>query len=131
MHSNSSLENQPQLTGDVKSFTLSYCPPVLSETQGQQLLMGWNNTVTDYRRDRCIQGWFEEQAQQTPDAIAVMFGHEQLTYQQLNQQANQLAHHLQALGVEPEILVGICIERSLLMVVALLAVLKAGGLMYL
>jgi amino acid adenylation domain-containing protein len=101
--------------------------PVISETEWRQLLVGLNNTVTDYARDRCIHEWFEEQAQQTPDAIAVVFGHEQLTYQQLNQRANQLAHHLQALGVEPETLVGICIERSLLMVVALLGVLKAGG----
>ncbi|MBO1052850.1 MAG: amino acid adenylation domain-containing protein [Dolichospermum sp. DET50] len=89
-----------------------------------QILVGWNNTVTDYQ---CIHEWFEEQTQQTPDHIAVVFGHEQLTYQQLNQRANQLAHHLQALGVEPETLVGICIERSLVMLVALLAVLKAGG----
>lgn len=101
--------------------------PVVSETHRQQLLLDWNNTATDYARDRCIHEWFEEQAKATPNAIAVVFDHEQLTYQQLNQQANQLAHHLQALGVEPETLVGICIERSLMMVVALLAVLKAGG----
>jgi non-ribosomal peptide synthetase component F len=58
-----------------------------------QILVGWNNTVTDYQ---CIHEWFEEQTQQTPDHIAVVFGHEQLTYQQLNQRAKQQAHHLQA-----------------------------------
>lgn len=100
---------------------------VMSQTDREQLLPDWNNTATDYARARCIHAWFEEQVQQTPNAIAVVFDHEQLTYQQLNQQANQLAHHLQTLGVEPETLVGICIERSAMMVVALLAVLKAGG----
>ncbi|MDB9317734.1 AMP-binding protein [Nodularia spumigena] len=78
-------------------------------------------------RHQSVHQWFEEQVCETPDAIAVVFGHEQLTYQQLNERANQLAHHLQKLGVEPEKLVGICIERSPMMVVALLAVLKAGG----
>ncbi|MBD2545634.1 MULTISPECIES: non-ribosomal peptide synthetase [Planktothricoides] len=101
--------------------------PVLINTEGQKLLEAWNHTETDYRRDWCIHHWFEEQAQQTPDTTAVVFGHEKLTYQQLNQRANQLAHHLQRLGVKPETLVGICIERSLEMVVALLAVLKAGA----
>ncbi len=74
-----------------------------------------------------IHQMFESQSVQTPDAIAVTFKGEQLTYQELNQKANQLAHYLQSLGVKPETLVGICIERSLEMVVALLAVLKAGG----
>jgi amino acid adenylation domain-containing protein len=101
--------------------------PMLREAERQQLLVDWNNTTTNYARDRCIHEWFEEQAQKTPEAIAVVFGNEQLTYQQLNQQANQLARYLQALGVKPETLVGICIERSIVMVMALLAILKAGG----
>jgi amino acid adenylation domain-containing protein/thioester reductase-like protein len=70
---------------------------------------------------------FEQQVAQTPDAIAVIFADQQLSYQQLNQKANQLAHHLRGLGVQPETLVGICLERSLEMLVGLLAVLKAGG----
>lgn len=99
----------------------------VSSESDRQLLFNWNNTATDRVGTRCIHEWFEEQAEQTPDQIAVVFDRQQLTYQQLNQQANQLAHHLKKLGVEPEILVGICVERSLMMVVALLAVLKAGG----
>jgi amino acid adenylation domain-containing protein/thioester reductase-like protein len=70
---------------------------------------------------------FEQQVAQTPDAVAVTFADQQLSYQQLNHKANQLAHHLQGLGVQPETLVGICLERSLEMLVSLLAVLKAGG----
>ena len=70
---------------------------------------------------------FEKQVERTPDAVAVVFEREQLTYQQLNQRAKQLARHLQILGVRPEVLVGICVERSVEMVVGLLAILKAGG----
>src|ERR1019366_9062812 len=70
---------------------------------------------------------FEAQAERTPDAVAIVFEAEQLTYGELNRRANQLAHHLRALGVGPEVLVAICLERSLEMVIALLGVLKAGG----
>lgn len=84
-------------------------------------------TMNNFIEDRCVHHWFEEQAQKTPHTVAVVFGYEKLTYQQLNQRANQLAHYLQRLGVKPETLVGIFIERSLEMVVALLAVLKAGA----
>ncbi len=69
----------------------------------------------------------ESQALQTPDAVAVIFGQEQLTYRELNQKANQLAHYLQTLNVGPEVLVGVCLERSLSMLIGLLGVLKAGG----
>jgi amino acid adenylation domain-containing protein len=69
----------------------------------------------------------EAQAARTPDAVAIVFHNQQLTYQELNQKANQLAHYLQTLGVKPEVLVGICVERSLEMVIGLLAILKAGG----
>ena len=99
---------------------------VLSETDRHRLLVDSNNTVTDCW-PRSIHEWFEEQVRQTPDRVAVVFDRQQLTYQQLNRQANQLAHYLKTLGVEPETLVGICVERSVMMVVALLAVLKAGG----
>jgi amino acid adenylation domain-containing protein len=75
----------------------------------------------------CIHQMFEAQVERTPDAIAVVFENQQLTYRQLNQRANQLAHYLHTLGVGPEVLVGICIERSLEMVVGLLGILKAGG----
>ncbi|PLZ79720.1 hypothetical protein CBP16_15885, partial [Fischerella thermalis WC217] len=70
---------------------------------------------------------FAAQVERTPDAVAVIFQDEQLTYTQLNQRANQLAHYLQKLGVKPEVLVGICLPRSIEMLVGLLAILKAGG----
>jgi len=101
--------------------------PLLSAAERHQLLVEWNETECEYPTDKCIHQLFEAQVEKTPDAIAVVFETEQLTYQQLNQRANQLAHHLQSLGVGPEVLVGICVERSLEMVVGLLGILKAGG----
>jgi surfactin family lipopeptide synthetase A len=100
--------------------------PLLSETERQQLLLEWNNTYRDYPQ-RCIHELFEEQVKRTPDAVAIVFEDKQLTYQQLNNRANQLAHHLRSLGVEPEVLVGLFVERSIEMIVGLLAILKAGG----
>ncbi len=101
--------------------------PLLTAVEQQQLLVDWNNTWVDYPEDKCIHQLFEQQVQRTPDALAVVFDNQQLTYQQLNCRANQLAHYLRSLGVKPDVLVGICIERSLDMVVALLGILKAGG----
>lgn len=101
--------------------------PLLSAAELHQLTVEWNETATEYPQDQCIHQLFEEQVEQTPDAIAVVFEDEQLTYQELNQRANQLARHLQGLGVQPDVLVGICVERSLEMVVGLLGILKAGG----
>ena len=101
--------------------------PLLSTNERQQLLVGWNNTRVDYPQDHCIHKLFETQAERTPEAVAVVFAGEQLTYQELNARANQLAHYLQGLGVKPETLVGICVERSIDMVVGLLGILKAGG----
>jgi amino acid adenylation domain-containing protein len=101
--------------------------PILSEAEQYQLLAEWNNTGTDYATDQCIHELFEAQAAQTPDAVAVVFDDEQLTYQELNQRANQLAHHARKLGVGPDVLVGICAERSVEMVIGLLGILKAGG----
>jgi aspartate racemase len=101
--------------------------PLLTADERQQLLVDWNDTYTEYPQDKCIHQLFEEQVERTPDAVAVVFEEEQLTYQELNNRANQLAHYLQQLGVGPEVLVGICLERSLEMMVALLGILKAGG----
>ncbi len=101
--------------------------PLLTETERQQLLVEWNGTRTDCPRDLCIHQLFEAQVERTPDAIAVVFEAEQLTYGELNRRANQLAHHLRALGVGPEVLVAICLERSLETVIGLLGILKAGG----
>jgi amino acid adenylation domain-containing protein len=101
--------------------------PILTEPERQQLLMQWNDRKRDYPQDKCIQELFEQQVKRTPHAIAVVFAEQQLTYRELNNRANQLAHYLQKLGVGPEVLVGICLERSLDMIVGLLAILKAGG----
>jgi len=101
--------------------------PLLTNVERQQLVVKWNDTFTDCPMDSCIHQLFEMQVEQTPDAVAAVFEDQELTYQELNHWANQLAHHLQALGVGPETLVGIHVERSLEMVVGLLGILKAGG----
>ena len=101
--------------------------PLLTESETNQLLIEWNNTQVDYPQIKCIHQLFEEQAERTPDAIAVVFENQQLTYAELNDRANQLAHYLRKLGVKPDELVGICLERSLDMIVGLLAILKVGG----
>ncbi|MDF5731674.1 MAG: amino acid adenylation domain-containing protein [Rhizonema sp. PD38] len=100
---------------------------ILSAAEQQRLLVEWNKTQVEYPQDKCIHQLFEDRVEQTPDAIAVVFEDEQLTYRDLNERANQLAHHLQTLGVEPDVLVGICVERSLSIVIGLLGILKAGG----
>ncbi len=101
--------------------------PLLTETERQQLVVEWNRTEVAYPKDRCLHQLVAEQAKRTPEAVAVVFENQQLTYRQLNERANQLAHYLQGLGVGPDTLVGICVERSLEMVVGLLGILKAGG----
>jgi amino acid adenylation domain-containing protein len=100
--------------------------PLLTPDEGQ-VLARWNETAAPYPPDACVHQLVEAQAERTPEAVAVAFGTESLTYRELNRRANQLAHDLRRRGVGPEVLVGVCVERSLEMVVALLAVLKAGG----
>jgi amino acid adenylation domain-containing protein/non-ribosomal peptide synthase protein (TIGR01720 family) len=101
--------------------------PMLTATERQQLLVEWNHTQVDYPKDVCIHQLFEAQVEQTPDTVAVVFGDEQLTYRQLNERANQVAHYLRSLSVKADTLVGICVDRSLLMAIGLLGILKAGG----
>jgi amino acid adenylation domain-containing protein len=101
--------------------------PLLSGAERRETLSGWNDTDRDYPRRQCIHQLFEAQAEQTPDAVALGFEGEQLTYGELNRRANQLAHRLLTLGVKPETLVGICMERSPEMLVGVLGVLKSGG----
>ncbi|EGK86184.1 amino acid adenylation domain protein [Microcoleus vaginatus FGP-2] len=101
--------------------------PLLTAAEQHQLLVEWNNTQTDYPSNTCIHHLFEAQAEQTPNAVAAVLGSEQLTYRELNHRANQLAHHLQGLGVGPETCVGICVDRSLDILVGLLGILKAGA----
>ena len=100
--------------------------PILPAVE-QQLLATWNNTQIAYPQDICIHQLFETQVEKTPDAIAVVFEEELISYRELNLRANQLAHYLQSLGVGSEVLVGLCVERSLEMVVGVLGILKAGG----
>ena len=91
------------------------------------MLVEWNATEADYPQDKCVHELVEAQVARTPDAIAVVCDSERLTYAELNASANRLAHHLRALGVRPDDRVAICAERSLEMVVGLLAIHKAGG----
>lgn len=100
---------------------------LLTVRERQELLIDWNDTKRDYSENKCFHQLFEAQMQATPDAIAVVFDLQQLTYRELNIRANQLAHHLQKLGVVPDVLVGICVERSPEMIIALLGIFKAGG----
>jgi len=101
--------------------------PLLTEAERYQLLVEWNETLRDYSQNRGICQLFEFQVERTPEAVAVMCGDERMTYQELNGRANQLAHLLRKRDVGPEVLVGICMKRSIEMVVALLSVLKVGG----
>ncbi|BAU16013.1 amino acid adenylation domain-containing protein (plasmid) [Leptolyngbya sp. NIES-3755] len=100
--------------------------PLLTELERHQLLETWTQTQTDYPQV-CLHHWVERQAQQRPDAIAALWNEQFLSYRELNDRANQLAHFLQSWGVSPDQLIGICLERSLEMLIAILAVLKAGG----
>ncbi|MFN6483747.1 MULTISPECIES: amino acid adenylation domain-containing protein [unclassified Nostoc] len=101
--------------------------PILSEAELHQLLVEWNNTNANYPDDKCIHQLFEEQVQHHSDSIALVFGDEQLTYQELNIRSNKVAQYLQRFGVSSEKLVGICISQSIEMIVGLLGILKAGG----
>ena len=98
----------------------------LSEDERQQL-QEWNETEREYGRERSIAAVFEEQVRQRPGEIAVVMGERSLSYKELNQRANQLGHYLRDLGVRPEVCVGLCVERSLEMIVGMLGILKAGG----
>ncbi len=101
--------------------------PLLAEAERRQLLVEWNDTKVECPQSLCAHELFETQAEETPDAVAVVFEEQHITYRELNGRANQLAHYLQRMGIKPETLVGICVERSLEMVVGLLGILKAGG----
>ncbi|HEY5141260.1 MAG TPA: amino acid adenylation domain-containing protein, partial [Methylococcales bacterium] len=103
------------------------CELPLLTTAEQQQFRTWNNTAADYPDNLCLHQLFEAQVERTPDTIAVVFDDLHLSYTALNEKANQLADYLQSLGVKPEVLVGICLERSLEMVIGLLGIVKAGG----
>jgi amino acid adenylation domain-containing protein len=100
---------------------------LVSEAERHRLLVVWNATRQAYRRDIGMHELFAEQAARAPDAVALVHGGERLSYGELDQRANKLAHHLQAQGVGPDVVVGLCVERSPAMIVGLLGILKAGG----
>ena len=101
--------------------------PLLTQSEREQLLVEWNNTAGKHDYETCVHRLFEAQAEAKPEALAVVFGEQRVTYAELNGRANQLAHYLKELGVGPETCVGILLERSTEMAVALLGILKAGG----
>ncbi|MBW4429031.1 MAG: amino acid adenylation domain-containing protein [Nostoc desertorum CM1-VF14] len=100
---------------------------VLTEQERHKILVEWNDTKVDYPKHLCVHELFAAQLEKTPDNIAVVFDEHKLTYQELNHRANKVAYYLQSLGVGTEVLVGICVERSLDMIVGLLGILKAGA----
>ena len=101
--------------------------PLLDRDERERLVVDWNQTGAEYPRERCIHELFEAQVARTPDAPAVRYEDDCLTYEELNHRANQLAHHLTAKGVGAGSLVGLCLERSCRVMVAVLGILKAGG----
>jgi natural product biosynthesis luciferase-like monooxygenase protein len=100
---------------------------LLSDDEYRQMILDWNATQTDYPHDACIHHLFERQVERTPDSVAVVFEDQEITYYELNRRANQLAHYLRKLGVGPDIVVGIGMERSLNLIVGLMGIHKAGG----
>nr|WP_244224482.1 non-ribosomal peptide synthetase [Corallococcus sicarius] len=101
--------------------------PLMGPEEQQRLVKEWSGTAAEYPRDASLHALFEAQVQRTPEAVAVEYEGQRLTYAALNQRANQLAHHLKTMGVGPEVRVGLCVERSLELVVSVLGILKAGG----
>ena len=101
--------------------------PLLTQAERHQLLVEWNNTKSEYPENLCVHQLFEAQARNTPEAVAAVFEDQQLTYRELNCRANLVARYLRKLGVGPDVLVGLCVERSLEIFVGILAILKAGG----
>ncbi|KAF9345104.1 hypothetical protein BGX34_005026, partial [Mortierella sp. NVP85] len=100
---------------------------VLSHEERKRLLHGWNTFTMEFPQHQLIHGLFEEQVELTPRATALVFNGQSLSYSELNERANRLAHHLIGLGVQPDSLVAICVKRSFAMIVGVLAILKAGG----
>ncbi len=116
------LEEVSQLPNQrLSGFTL------LTTAEREQLVVEWNQTRTDFPANECLHHLFETQATQAPESIALISEREQLTYRELNERADELANHLRQLGVGPEVLVAVCAERSVEMIIGMLAILKAGG----
>lgn len=101
--------------------------PLLGDREKEKILFDWNQTAVTYQSDRTFHELFAAQVEKTPDAIALIFEDEYITYQELNHKSNQLAHYLIEKGVKPEVIVGLCCDRSPLMIIGVLGILKAGG----
>jgi amino acid adenylation domain-containing protein len=101
--------------------------PLLADVERRRILSEWNDTTIDYPRDLCIHQLIEQQVERTPEAIAVVFEEEQISYRELNARANQLAHYLRSQGIGGQARVGILLERSIELLVGLTAILKAGA----
>src|SRR5262249_6562154 len=101
--------------------------PLLTEVEMHRVLRQWNETETDYPRDRCVHELFENQVGRRPEAVAVIFESRSLTYGELSAKAGELASHLQEYGVGRNVLIGLCVERSPEMLVGILGILKAGA----
>jgi len=100
---------------------------ILTAEEREKILVDFNRTAAPYPAHQCVHEFFEAQAEKTPDAVALVFGEKSLSYSELNSLANQTARHLQSMGVGPEVLVGVCMQRSIEMIVGMLGILKAGG----
>ncbi|MEH2169754.1 MAG: amino acid adenylation domain-containing protein [Nostoc sp.] len=124
---NNIVANTDTTLGTLTHNIVNYSEQLIGDIERQQLLVEFNNTRRDYVNDKCIHQLIESQAERTPENVAVVFKKQQLTYRELNAKANQLAHRLQALGVAPDVLVGVYLERSWEMLVSILGILKAGG----
>ena len=101
--------------------------PLLQQSEREQILVEWNRSDAAYPADACMHQLFERQVDEHPEALALVYGEQQVSYRELDERANQLAHYLQSEGVGPDTLVAVCLERTIEMVVALLGILKAGG----
>ena len=101
--------------------------PLLSEAERNEIIVEWNATEVEYPVERCLHELFSEQVRQSPEAVAVVYEDEQLSYLELERRSNQLGSYLRRFGVGPEVVVGLCVERSVEMIVGLLGILKAGG----
>jgi amino acid adenylation domain-containing protein len=101
--------------------------PLLDEAERRRVLVEWNATAADYPKEKCVHELLAAQAARTPDAVALVYEEQQISYGELERRTNQLAHYLRELGVGPDVIVGLCIERSLEMIAGLLGILKAGG----
>src|SRR5262249_11028764 len=101
--------------------------PLLTQAEYRQIVVEWNNTSVAYDNDLCIPQLFEQQVARNPESIALIYGAAQLSYRELNARANQLAHYLQELSVGPDVMVGLCLGRSIELMIGVLGILKAGG----